>query len=91
VGAWQLGQPASTGSCVDSRPLGASRRRLCLHRRILALTRIELICLADPMGFHLISAARIPGLKSETWGTHLSGLGTAQWLLVRFNANPVVN
>src|ERR1700684_3962680 len=52
VGAWQLGQPASTGSCVGSRPVGPSRRGLCLHRRVLALTLIELICFYLTQGRH---------------------------------------
>ncbi len=40
LGAWKLGQPAPTWGGVDSGPMGASRRWLCLRRRILALTRM---------------------------------------------------
>jgi hypothetical protein len=42
-GSWV--NPPRRGAVWIPGPLGASRRRLCLHRRILALARIESICL----------------------------------------------
>jgi hypothetical protein len=44
LGARTLGQSAAAGGCVDSRPLGCSPRGLYLHRRILALDGVALVC-----------------------------------------------